>query len=118
MVEEVRAQREVSGSNRVGHVAMKFTRKMSEMGGRWPVGASIGKKKIFFWVKIPIFSSFFGFNFAECRHSTKTLPNARQKTLGKDAFADGLFVKCSLPSAALGKAFAEYKLGFVECSIR
>ena len=126
MVKEVRAQREVSGSNRVGRVAMKFTRKMSEMGGRWPVGASIEKKKFhFFGVKIPIFSGFFRFqlcrvsalgkDFAECRHSAKTLPSARQKALGKDAFADGLFAKCSLPSAALGKAFAECKLGFAEC---
>ena len=56
MVEEVRAQREVSGSNRVdrvamsvGRVAMKFTRKMSEIGGCWPMGASIDKKKFYFF---------------------------------------------------------------------
>ena len=48
MVEEVRAQREVSGLNRVGRVAMKFVRKMSEMGGHWLVGASIDKKNSFF----------------------------------------------------------------------
>ena len=95
MVEEVSAQREVSGLNRVGRVAMKFTRKISEMGGRWPVGAYIDKKNSIFWVKIPIFFRvFFGFNFAECRHSAKALSSARQKTLGKDAFAE-----CSLPSA-------------------
>ena len=67
MVEEVRAQREVSGSNRVGRVAMKFTRKMSEMGGRWPVRASIVKFFFsFFCVKIPIFFWFF---------SVSTLPS-------------------------------------------
>ena len=116
MVEEVRAQREVSGSNRICRVAMKFTRKISEMGGCWPVGASIDKKNSIFWVKIPIFFGFFfGSNFAECRHSAKALPSARQKTLGKDAFADGLFIECSLPSAALGKTFAECPtLGKVE----
>ena len=93
MIEEVRAQREVSGSNR-GRVAMKFTRKMSEMGGRWPVGASIDKKKFhFFWVKIPIFSGFFGFNFAECR------------ALGKG------FAECR----ALGEPFAECFMSFAEC---
>jgi len=41
VVDEVCAQREVAGSNPVGRVAAKFTRKMLEMGGRWPVGASI-----------------------------------------------------------------------------
>ena len=76
----------------------------------------IKKKFPFFWVKIPIFFGFFfGSNFAECRHSAKALPSARQKTLGKDVFADSFFAECSLPSAALGKAFAECKLGFAEC---
>ena len=75
-------------------------------------GASIDKKNSFFWVKIPIFWVFFGFNFAECRHSAKALPSARQKTLGKDVFADTFFAEWSLPSAALGKAFAECKLGW------
>ena len=40
VVEEVRAQGEVAGSNTVGRVDVNFTRKMSEMGGRWQVGAS------------------------------------------------------------------------------
>jgi hypothetical protein len=40
-------------------------------------------------------------------HSAKPLPSARQKTLGKEVFADEFFVMYSLPSAALGKAFAE-----------
>ena len=35
--------------------------------------------------------------------------------LGKETFADGFFADCSLPSAALGKAFAECNRGFVEC---
>ena len=75
MVEEVRAQREVLGSNRVGRVAMKFTRKMSEMGGRWPVGPPLIKKNSFFWVKIPFFLGFFRFQL--CRVSAKALPSAR-----------------------------------------
>jgi len=57
----------------------------------------------------PFFRVIFGSNFAEC------LSSARQKTLGKDAFADPFFAECPLPSAALGKAFAECKLGFAEC---
>jgi hypothetical protein len=74
-----------------------------------------------------------GNSFAECRlgHSVKTpspspvavtaaflcrvlsytrqttLPSAREKVLGKDDFADTLYVKPSLPSETLGKAFAE-----------
>jgi hypothetical protein len=74
-----------------------------------------------------------GNSFAEChlRHSAKTpspspvavteaficrvlsgtrqttLPSARKKVLGKDGFADTLYVEPSLPSATLGKAFAE-----------
>jgi hypothetical protein len=54
------------------------------------------------------------------RHSAKTpspspgavtaaffLPSAREKVLGKEGFADALCAKPSLPSATLGKAFAE-----------
>ena len=79
---------------------------------------SIKKNLYFFWVKILIFFGFFfGSNFAECRHSAKALPSARQKTLGKDVFADSFFAECSLPSATLGKAFAECKLGFAECPL-
>jgi hypothetical protein len=40
-------------------------------------------------------------------HSVKLLPSARQKTLGKEVFADKFFAVYSLPSVALGKAFAE-----------
>jgi hypothetical protein len=36
-----------------------------------------------------------------------SLPSAREKVLGKEAFADALFVGPSLPSATLGKVFAE-----------
>jgi hypothetical protein len=36
-----------------------------------------------------------------------SLPSAREKVLGKEGFADALFVEPSLPSATLGKAFAE-----------
>jgi hypothetical protein len=43
------------------------------------------------------------------------LPSAREKVLGKEAFADVLFVEPSLPSATLGKAFAECFWGFAEC---
>jgi hypothetical protein len=74
-----------------------------------------------------------GNSFAECRrgHSAKTpspspvavtaaflcrvlsgtrqttLPSAREKVLSKDGFADALYAEPSLPSATLGKAFAE-----------
>ena len=35
--------------------------------------------------------------------------------LDKETFADGFFADCSLPSAALSKAFAECNRGFAEC---
>jgi hypothetical protein len=43
------------------------------------------------------------------------LPSAREKVLGKEAFTDVLFAEPSLPSATLGKAFAECFWGFAEC---
>jgi hypothetical protein len=43
------------------------------------------------------------------------LPSAREKVLGKEGFADVLFAEPSLPSATLGKAFAECFWGFAEC---
>jgi hypothetical protein len=49
------------------------------------------------------------------RHSAKSLPSARQKTLGKEAFADHFFAVSSLPSATLGKGFAECLYYFAEC---
>ena len=73
---------------------------MSEMGGRWPVGASIDKKKSIFLGKN---SHFFGFFFVSTLpsvgHSAKALPSARQKTLGKATFVDPFFAEWSLPSA-------------------
>jgi hypothetical protein len=49
------------------------------------------------------------------RHSAKSLPSARQKTLGKETFADPFFAVSSLPSATLGKRFAECLCYFAEC---
>jgi hypothetical protein len=43
------------------------------------------------------------------------VPSAREKVLGKEGFADVLFVEPSLPSATLGKACAEHFSGFAEC---
>jgi hypothetical protein len=43
------------------------------------------------------------------------VPSVRQKVLGKEAFADVLFAEPSLPSATLGKGFAECFSGFAEC---
>jgi hypothetical protein len=43
------------------------------------------------------------------------LPSVRKKALGKEPFADEIFVECSLPSVTLGKAFAECKIAFAEC---
>jgi hypothetical protein len=68
--------------------------------------------------------------FAEChrRHSAKdpspslardgdfSLPSARQKVLGKEAVANVQFVKRSLPSVTLGKAFAKCKIVFCRVS--
>jgi hypothetical protein len=48
-------------------------------------------------------------------HSTKSLPSARQKVLGKETVADVQFVERSLPSVTLGKAFAECKIAFAVC---
>jgi hypothetical protein len=44
-----------------------------------------------------------------------SLPSAREKVLGKEGFADALFVDPSLPSTTLGKGFAECFYGFAEC---
>jgi hypothetical protein len=43
------------------------------------------------------------------------VPSAREKVLGKKAFADVLFAEPFLPSATLGKDVAEYFSGFAEC---
>jgi len=47
--------------------------------------------------------------------SAKSLPSARNPTLGKDPFAVGGFAEWRLPSVTLGKEFAECKLAFAEC---
>ena len=47
-LEEGTREGEVAESNPAGLIAANFTRKMPEMGGRWPVGASIDKKIPFF----------------------------------------------------------------------
>ena len=77
-----------------------------EMGERWLVGVPPTNKFFFSFLfrffPIYILPSAF-------RHSAKSLPSARQKELGKEAFADSFFSKRSLPSATLGKAFAECK---------
>jgi hypothetical protein len=39
----------------------------------------------------------------------------KKKTLGKELFAIIFFGECSLPSVALGKAFAECNMSFAEC---
>jgi hypothetical protein len=43
------------------------------------------------------------------------LSSARQKVLDKEAVADVQFAERSLPSATLGKAFAECKIAFAVC---
>jgi hypothetical protein len=43
------------------------------------------------------------------------LPSGRKKALGKEPFADEIFVECSLPSVTLGKGFTECKIAFAEC---
>jgi hypothetical protein len=54
--------------------------------------------------------------FAERRalRSAKALPSARRNALGKVPFADNLSSVCPLPSATLGKVFAECFLSFAE----
>jgi hypothetical protein len=56
--------------------------------------------------------------FAESRirHSAKSLPSARQKTLDKEIFADPFFAIFSLPSATLDKIFAERLCYFAKCA--
>jgi hypothetical protein len=44
-----------------------------------------------------------------------SFPSAREKALDKEGFADELCAEPSLPSATLGKAFAECFWGFAEC---
>ena len=48
-------------------------------------------------------------------HSATSLLSARQKTLGKLAFAVKGIAECRLPSVTLGKPFAKCFWGFAEC---
>jgi len=50
------------------------------------------------------------------RLSAKSLPNARNPTLGKDPFAVGSFAEWRLPSVTLDNEFTECKLAFAECN--
>ena len=50
------------------------------------------------------------------RLSAKSLPSARNPTLGKDPFAVGGFAEWRLLSVTLGKEFTECKLAFAECN--
>jgi hypothetical protein len=49
------------------------------------------------------------------RNGCFSLPSVRQKVLGKEGFADALCAEPSLPSATLGKDFAERFYGFADC---
>ena len=63
---------------------------------------------------------FFNFSFiflpSVKMHTAQSLPSARQKALGKAGFAVPLFAESSLPSATLGKPYAECNRAFAECS--
>jgi hypothetical protein len=55
------------------------------------------------------------FFFAECFLTLgKIFAECPKKVLGKEPFADEIFVECSLPSVTLGKGFAECKIAFAE----
>jgi hypothetical protein len=48
------------------------------------------------------------FFFAECFSTLgKVFAECPKKVLGKEPFADKIFVECSLPSVTLGKVFDE-----------
>jgi hypothetical protein len=56
------------------------------------------------------------FFFAECFLTLgKVFAECPKKVLGKEPFADEVFVLCSLPSVTLDKAFTECKIAFAEC---
>ena len=78
---------------------------------RGVVGPSLLPRRAYFY--------FYFFEKKVCRvffgHSATSLLSARQKTLGKLAFAVNKFSECHLPSVTLGKPFAEYFLDFAEC---
>ncbi|XP_066347958.1 putative inactive G-type lectin S-receptor-like serine/threonine-protein kinase SRK [Miscanthus floridulus] len=84
--------------------------------GRGGVVVAAGDVVVAAWWR-GFFYIFFENFFVECRFSTRqsSLPSARQKTLGKDSFAESLFAECRLPRVTLDKAFTEYFLGFAVC---
>ena len=109
---------EVVSSNPASHVSREFSAKNAptsmKTGGHWLVAAS---PEFFFEKFYYYFCVFFrifilpSVNLCRVlfRHSAKALPSVRQKTLGKEAFAVKGYADSSLPSAALGKGFAECK---------
>ena len=82
------------------------------MGGRWPVGASIDKKKFHF-------SHFLGFfRFQLCRVSGTRQRLCRvpdKKHSAKLALPSLFFCECCSPSVTLGEPFAECFRWFAEC---
>jgi hypothetical protein len=56
------------------------------------------------------------FFFAECLLTLgKVFAECPKKALGKEPFANEIFVECSLSSVTLGKGFVECKIAFAEC---
>ena len=113
MVEQQTREGEVASSNPAGHASREFSAKnaltLMKTGGRWLVAASSEKKFCYyFWGFFYIFI-LPSVNLCRVlfRHSAKALPSTRQKALGKEAFAVKGYTDSSLPSAALGKDFAE-----------
>ena len=93
------------GRSRVRIPSAALLQNLREKCRRW---AGAGR-----WGPPPIKKNFHFFGFfsvptlPSVGHSAKALPSARQKTLGKDVFANAFFAECCLPSAALGGVFAE-----------
>ena len=59
--------------------------------------------------RVPIFAEY------HKKRSAKALPSARWLVLGEILFAERLYAECPLPSATLGKGFAEFFWAFAEC---
>ena len=85
-----------------------------------PVGLALGKEKFKIKIKKSLPSA--------CRVGTRQIDRQRDRrcdgrfslpsvpgALGKEGFADQIFAVWSLPSAALGKGFAECNLAFAVC---
>ena len=71
-------------------------------------GAGVVSACLFIFFEKKVCRVFFG-------HSAMSLLSARQKTLGKLAFADKGFAEFRLSSVTLGKPFAECFWNFTEC---